>query len=411
MLSSGNSLDVLLAAAEHHTAHTSEEQAATAQQLSDNLHVLLAAVEQHTSEEQTATAQQLSDNLHVLLAAELHEQHARENEMQNHQIPRTLHTNTLQFHLTVQKDENQNLFKYYTGFTAKEFNVLCTFFEIPLVWGDCNPVLEGNSRQNNINKKISAMDQFCLALMRFRNNFDMLDLAFRFHISQPDVSFLIAAWINYLYSKLAVLPVWPHRNTIKAIMPPQYRKDFPSTFAIIDCTELKIQRPNSLKLQSQCYSDYKGATTVKGLVTCDPLGSLMFASKLFTGSISDKEIFQRCGLKQQLQGLLRMGYLLPHDGLMCDKGFKIAEDLNSIGLELNLPPFAKSGAQMSYVDVNYTKKIAKHRVHVERLIGKIKNFKIFSYTINNTTLATVDKMWFVCCMLTNFQPPLIHGVI
>ena len=61
-------------------------------------------------------------------------------------------------------------------------------------------------------------------------------------------------------------------------------------FVIIDCTEFKIQKPSSLNPQSQCYSDYKSCTTLKGLVGVDPRGSIIFSSMLFTGSISDKDI-------------------------------------------------------------------------------------------------------------------------
>ena len=83
--------------------------------------------------------------------------------------------------------------------------------------------------------------------------------------------------------------IWPHRDTIMEHMSENYKKDFPNTFVIIDCTELKLQKPSSLQRQSQCYSDYKSATTLKGLVDVDPRGSSM----LLSGSISVKTLQKR----------------------------------------------------------------------------------------------------------------------
>ncbi len=60
---------------------------------------------------------------------------------------------------------------------------------------------------------------------------------------------------------------------------------------------------------------------------------------------------------------------------MVDKGFLIEKEVEEIGLLLNIPPFARADRQMPHADVEMTKRIAKHRVHVERAIAKIKKFK------------------------------------
>jgi hypothetical protein len=62
---------------------------------------------------------------------------------------------------------------------------------------------------------------------------------------------------------------------------------------------------------------------------------------------------------------------------MVDKGFRINEEIEKLGLKLNIPPFANTGSQMSSADITLTEKIARHRVHVERAIARVKNFKIF----------------------------------
>lgn len=128
---------------------------------------------------------------------------------------------------------------------------------------------------------------------------------------------------------------------------------------LLDCTEIFVQTPTSLLLQSQLYSSYKSNTTLKGLIGITPHGAISFISSLYTGSISDKEI-TRCS---RILDLLEHG-----DSVMADKGFNIDDLLKEQGVGLNIPPFLQSQAQFSAQDVHETKTIAKLRIHVERAI-------------------------------------------
>lgn len=75
------------------------------------------------------------------------------------------------------------------------------------------------------------------------------------------------------------------------------------------------------------YSNYKSTNTLKSLIVCDPRGSIVFGSTLYTRSISDQEIFRQCKIKDLLKGLLQCGYLKGVDRLMVDKGFLIEKDV------------------------------------------------------------------------------------
>lgn len=59
---------------------------------------------------------------------------------------------------------------------------------------------------------------------------------------------------------------------------------------------------------------------MKGLVSCDPRGSIIFALMLFSGVISHKDIFVQSKFEEMLEDLLDEGYLLQGDGFMADKG-------------------------------------------------------------------------------------------
>ena len=76
-------------------------------------------------------------------------------------------------------------------------------------------------------------------------------------------------------------------------------------------------------------------------------------------------------------------------------------------MKLNIPPFLQKGAQFSADDVERTQQIAKVRIHVERLIERVKDFNILTQTIPLTLFPSVNQLWTVCCLLTLFQTPVL----
>ena len=116
------------------------------------------------------------------------------------------------------------------------------------------------------------------------------NLAERFQISIFTVSRTLVTWTNYLYFLLGSLPIWPSREQVNKTMPRSFQDAFPTVRVIIDCTEIKVQTPSSLTLHSEFYSNYKSATTLKGLIGISLTGAVSFVSALYTGSISDRKI-------------------------------------------------------------------------------------------------------------------------
>ena len=298
-----------------------------------------------------------------------------------------------------QESKIKGLFEYFTSLKHPTFVTLLQYLT-----SEHLPKFESNR------KEIETMglgEQLLLTLMRLRHNFGVMDLASRFCISQQSVSDIFLVWLDHMYLMLGAISIWPHRDHIIENMPNQFRSEFPTTLAIIDCTELKTQKPSSLKLQSQMYSDYKSNTTLKGLVACDPMGNIIFVSELFTGSMSDKEITEKSGFYKLLQQLVDAGYVKHGDSVMADKGFTISDDLEKIGLRLNIPPFVSAGCQFSQADVILTQKIARHRIHVERAIRRIRTYKIVSNCVPTSTFASVNKVWTACSLLTLWQNPVL----
>ena len=153
---------------------------------------------------------------------------------------------------------------------------------------------DANSVFSSKNQALPIEDQLFLFLCKIKLGLFEQDLAERFQISVTTVSRTLITWANFLYFLLGSLPTWPSREHVDKTMPESFQAVFPNIRVIIDCTEMKVQTPSSLTLHSEFYSNYKSATTLKGLIGITPAGAVSFVSALYTGSISDKTGSRQC---------------------------------------------------------------------------------------------------------------------
>ena len=77
-----------------------------------------------------------------------------------------------------------------------------------------------------------------------------------------------------MYFFLGCHMIWPSRDDVNGHMPEGFKKLYPSTRLILTCTQIFVQTPTSLLLQSQHYSTYKSNTTLKGLIGITPNGAI-----------------------------------------------------------------------------------------------------------------------------------------
>lgn len=262
-----------------------------------------------------------------------------------------------------------------------------------------------SERNNRKRRKLSAQDEFFLFLVKLRQSFGYQHLGFLFDISVSSVCRKFTSWLSFSYLRLGSLTIWPHRDILISNSLPSFQDKYPNTLGSIDCTEIFIHTPSSLVRQSQCYSTYKSNTTLKGLVAVDPNGGIIFVSQLWTGSVSDRKIIVDSGFASEIKRLLDIGHILPGDIILADKGFKVGDLLKPV--QLNLPAFRVTGQQFSPEDVEECRRIAAERIHVERAINRIKSFKILAGDLPVALLGSVNQIWTVCSLLTNFRNPLI----
>uniref|UniRef100_A0AAZ3P7Q3 DDE Tnp4 domain-containing protein n=2 Tax=Oncorhynchus tshawytscha TaxID=74940 RepID=A0AAZ3P7Q3_ONCTS len=205
------------------------------------------------------------------------------------------------------------------------------------------------------------------------------DLAHWFSIHQSTVSRIIISWANFLYCLLGSARIWIPRETVKAHLPPEF-KDYPDTQIVIDCTELRCQTPSSLLLQSEVFSSYKSHCTFKGMLGTSPHGAVTFMSSLCAGSVSDK-ISKQSGM---------ISLLSPDMAIMVDKGF-LVDDI--VPCKVYRPAFLSRCTQMPAHEVRETQSIARLRVHVERMICRVKEHKLFDTVIPLTISGSINQLF------------------
>ena len=249
-------------------------------------------------------------------------------------------------------------------------------------------------------RKLKPLEEFFIVLCRLRRGFSERHLANLYGVVQSTVSRGFIQWINFMYLKFGQICIWPSKAVVQQTMPLDFKEKFPTTRVKIDCTEVFCEMPSSLLLNSELFSSYKNHVALKGLVGISPSGAITFVSQLYTGSISDREIVVRSGLLSQAFD--------DGDSVMADKGFQI-QDILPLGVTLNIPPFLGGDSQMSAEDVVRTQQIASLRIHAERAINKIKNFRIWQRVVPLSLFGVVNQMWSVCAFMCNIHDPLISG--
>lgn len=102
--------------------------------------------------------------------------------------------------------------------------------------------------------KLPKEDELLLTLVKLRRNLAMMDLAYRFNISQSSVTNIFLAWLGALYTSLGGLVKCP--ETEECQLPEVFQNEvFRKVKCVIDCTEIFIERPSNLKARAQTYSN------------------------------------------------------------------------------------------------------------------------------------------------------------
>lgn len=100
--------------------------------------------------------------------------------------------------------------------------------------------------------------------------------------------------------------------------------------------------------------------------------------------------------------------------ILADRGFTCDDYARMAMAEVKIPPFTKGKKQLEKVEVDWSRELSIVRIHVERVIGVLKQ----KYTILQGTLpirlivgdeddSTIDKIVSVCCACVNLCPSVV----
>ena len=278
------------------------------------------------------------------------------------------------------KDVASNM-KYYKG----EQSMSTKFYQ------------EHNTHKPGPKRKLCLEDELLMTLMKLRLNLNQDFIASMFDVTPGVVSVTISTWISLLALELKPLIHWPSEDQLLQYYPECFNK-YGQVVCIVDCTEVQTERPSLDSVNSIMYSNYKERHTFKVLVGCTPGGSVSYISQAVGGEMSDVELVRRSGFLQMLK---------KNDKVMADKGFTNKDDFSSAGVDLITPEFKKKDVQFSVTKNIKNAEVSNARIHVERVIGRLKDFQILQGPIPLCLTDLVDSIFTVCGSLVNLMGILV----
>ncbi|XP_063406670.1 uncharacterized protein LOC143049696 [Mytilus galloprovincialis] len=328
----------------------------------------------------------------MILKNQMRNCESRQNDQPNEQNDTTLSLKAIK--------DNDVKMKLFTGLTYAQFCILFNFLGTSVYnltyWDGKNDAKE-SSRKGN--RKLEPKDELFLTLVRLRRGYSIDTISHFFGIASSTVSIVFTTWIQLLYCHFNELrhDMFPERQHFKVGLPKVF-KTFKNIRCTIDCTEFFVQMPRDFKRQGNLYSSYKNHHTYKCLIGIAPNGSIVYVSDLFEGSISDRAIIEQSGF---------LDYINPGDLVLADRGFTIKDLLLKRQAFLNIPPFLGKRTKFTAQEELTTRRIAKARIHVERVIERVKKFKLLSGNIPLSLSPIANQLVFVASSLVNFQEPLV----
>ena len=114
-------------------------------------------------------------------------------------------------------------------------------------------------------------------------------------------------------------------------------------------------------------------------------------------------------------------YHMPGDQILADHGFTLVDEFAAgSSSELLIPAFTKGKSQLSAKEVEVSRKIASVRIHIERVIGLLRNrytilkgiiplrlIKSMREEANQSVTAKCDRIVMVCAAFTNLADSIV----
>lgn len=240
-----------------------------------------------------------------------------------------------------------------------------------------------------------------ISLKKIRVDDSYFRLSQDFGLSVSQIQRIFVDSVPKIANALQNLIFWPDATTIKKLLPLPFRARYQNVQSIIDCFEVEIEKPSDPVFQACTWSEYKHCNTVKFLISSTPNGFINFISQAYAGRISDKDI------------VIKSKYLekLPNSAhILADRGFKhVSALIEQKGNVLVRPPSVSTSQKSSAEEVKLSKRIASLRIHIERVIRRVREFAFLKphSCVNHNLIYLLDSIVIIVCALVNLQEPII----
>ena len=133
---------------------------------------------------------------------------------------------------------------------------------------------------------------------------------------------------------------------------------------------------------------------------------VVYGPYLSDSSNNDAAI-QKDILAKNKDGILN--WMAEHDIVVVDRGFRDSTGMmKALGLDVCMPDFLNGRSRFDTLEANRSRFISKVRWVVESANGRIKHFKRFNQTIQNSTIPQVrDYLQIACALINAYHAPTI----
>ena len=138
------------------------------------------------------------------------------------------------------------------------------------------------------------------------------------------------------------------------------------------------------------------------MVGVTPRGVVSYVSPAYGGCTSDRQIIERSSLLNE-EGFFQTG-----DSILADRGIMVQDLFASKNVTVNTPTSMKGKSQLDPVTVVKDRRIASKRIHVERLIGYTKSYKILKKALSTKQINMGSYIIKVCFMISNFRKSIVN---
>ena len=264
---------------------------------------------------------------------------------------------------------------------------------------------DGSSRR----KRKTTMDEatsILFALVILRTGMQLNVAAVLFGLSNSTAGRVFVTWLCLLWSAHFPLIRMPTLIEVVDRCPASVRAQGMGQVAVmIDCTEFATERIWLKGVAHYLFSTYKQRPTAKFVVGITTSGAFCYVSGAYGGRMTDNAVVRESGLLD----VLREQRYPEGAEVLADRGFNGLEtDLIKIGIFLATPPSSRGRlgeTRFSKENAEFATETANVRIHVERAIGGLKEWKFVVQPVAWDGLDLIETAVQLFAALTNMLRP------